>query len=169
MGAYFMNEVRPIVAESVALPLLQDVDHRALVVDYNATTAHYPSDRTIIDLFHDQVMLSPDAEAIRFGDAMLTYRQLDERSNQMAAHLGSKGVGSGRIIVVFMEHSIEVVVAILGVLKAGAAYVPIDAATPKGRIATILKDISDGTGGQTPVAITQARLRSAIAPDLADI
>ncbi|MGY3483072.1 amino acid adenylation domain-containing protein [Bradyrhizobium sp. USDA 4011] len=164
-----MNEVLPIVAESVALPPLQDADHRALVVDYNATSARYPSDRTIIDLFHDQVTLSPDAEAIRFGDAMLTYRQLDERSNQMAAHLGSQGVGPGRIIVVFMEHSIEVVVAILGVLKAGATYVPLDAATPKGRIATILKDISNGTGGQTPMAITQARLQSAIAPELADI
>ncbi|MGY3697527.1 amino acid adenylation domain-containing protein [Bradyrhizobium sp. USDA 3240] len=164
-----MNEVLPIVAESVAFPPLQDADYRARVVEYNTTSAHYPSDRTIIDLFHDQVMLSPDAEAIRFGDAMLTYRQLDERSNQVAAYLGSKGVGPGRIIVVFMEHSIEVVVAILGVLKAGAAYVPIDAATPKGRIATILKDISSGTGEQTPVVITQARLQSVISPELADI
>ena len=68
-----------------------------------------------------------------------------------------------------MEHSIEVVVAILGVLKSGAAYVPLDAATPKGRIATILKDISSGTDGRPPVAITQARLQSVISPNLADI
>ena len=112
---------------------------------------------------------SPDAEAIRFGDATLTYRQLDERSNQMATHLSSTGVGPGRIAVVFMEHSIEVVVAILGVLKSGAAYVPLDAATPKGRIATILKDISNGTDGRAPVTITQARLQSVISPNLADI
>ncbi|MCC8945474.1 non-ribosomal peptide synthetase [Bradyrhizobium sp. Arg62] len=164
-----MNEVLPIAPEGVALPLLKDSDHQALVVDYNATAARYPSDRTIIDLFRDQATRSPDAEAIRFGDATLTYRQLDERSNQMAAYLSSTGVGPGRIAVVFMEHSIEVVVAILGVLKSGAAYVPVDAATPKGRIATILQDISNGTNGRAPVAITQSRLRSGIASNLADI
>lgn len=164
-----MNEVLPIAPEGVALSLLKASDHQALVVDYNATAARYPSDRTIIDLFRDQATRSPDAEAIRFGNATLTYRQLDERSNQMAAHLSSTGVGPGRIAVVFMEHSIEVVVAILGVLKSGAAYVPVDAATPKGRIATILQDISNGTDGRAPVAITQSRLRSGIPPNLADI
>ncbi|MGY2809922.1 non-ribosomal peptide synthetase [Bradyrhizobium sp. USDA 4506] len=164
-----MNEVLPIAPEGVALPLLKDSDHQALVVDYNATAARYPSDRTIIDLFRDQATRNPDAEAIRFGDATLTYRQLDERSNQMAAYLSSTGVGPGRIAVVFMEHSIEVVVAILGVLKSGAAYVPVDAATPKGRIATILQDISNGTDGRAPVAITQSRLRSGIAANLAEI
>jgi amino acid adenylation domain-containing protein len=169
MGTHLMNEVLPIAAEGVALALLKDADHQALVVEYNATAAPYPSDRTIIDLFRDQVTRSPDAEAIRLGDATLTYRQLDERSNQMATHLSSTGVGPGRIAVVFMEHSIEVVVAILGVLKSGAAYVPLDAATPKGRIATILKDISNGTDGRPPVAITQARLQSVISSNLADI
>ncbi|MER9236282.1 amino acid adenylation domain-containing protein [Mesorhizobium sp. M0622] len=164
-----MNEVLPIAAEGVALPLLKDADHQALVVEYNATAAPYPSDRTIIDLFRDQATRSPDAEAIRFGDATLTYQQLNERSNQMATHLTSTGVGPGRIAVVFMEHSIEVVVAILGVLKSGAAYVPVDAATPKGRLATILKDIANGTDGRAPVAITQARLQSVISPNLADI
>jgi amino acid adenylation domain-containing protein len=68
-----------------------------------------------------------------------------------------------------MEHSIEVVVAILGVLKSGAAYVPVDAATPKGRLATILKDIGNGTDRRAPVSITQARLQSVIPADLADI
>ncbi|RUW26152.1 amino acid adenylation domain-containing protein [Mesorhizobium sp. M4B.F.Ca.ET.215.01.1.1] len=164
-----MNEVLPIAAEGVARPLLKGPDRRALVVEYNATAAPYPSDRTIIDLFRDQATRSPDAEAIRFGDATLTYRQLDERSDQMATHLSSIGVGPGRIAVVFMEHSIEVVVAILGVLKSGAAYVPVDAATPKGRLATILKDIADGTDGRAPVAITQTRLQSVISPNIADI
>ncbi|MGX9148070.1 non-ribosomal peptide synthetase [Mesorhizobium sp. 128a] len=164
-----MNEVLPIAPEGRALLLLKDADHQALVVEYNATAAPYPSDRTIIDLFLDQAMRNPDAEAIRFGDATLTYQQLNERSNQMATHLSSAGVGRGRIAVVFMEHSIEVVVAILGVLKSGAAYVPVDAATPKGRLATILKDIANGTDGRAPVAITQTRLQSAISPNLADI
>ncbi|TIW03378.1 MAG: hypothetical protein E5V77_03570, partial [Mesorhizobium sp.] len=79
-----MNEVLPIAVKGVALSPLKDADHKTLVVEYNATAAPYPSDRTIIDLFRDQARRSPNAEAIRFGDATLTYRQLDERSNQMA-------------------------------------------------------------------------------------
>ena len=164
-----MNEVLPIAAENVSLPLLNDDDHRALVIEYNATAAPYPSDKTIVDLFRAQVARTPDAEAIRFGDETLTYQQLNERSNQMAAHLTSIGVGPSQIVVVFMEHSIEVVVAILGILKSGAAYVPVDAATPKGRLATILKDIAKGRDGQAPVAVTQTGLQSVISPNLADI
>ncbi|WP_246529399.1 amino acid adenylation domain-containing protein [Microvirga zambiensis] len=164
-----MNEVLPIAAESMSLPLLNGDGHRTLVVDFNDTAASYPSDSTIIDLFRDQARLTPDAEAIRFGDEISSYRQLNERSNQMAAQLISTGIGPGGIVVVFMEHSIEVVVAILGILKSGAAYVPIDAATPKGRLATILKDITKGSGGRIPLAVTQAHLQAAIAPDLAGI
>jgi amino acid adenylation domain-containing protein len=164
-----MNEVLPIAAKNVSLPLLNDDDHRALVIEYNAAAAPYPSDKTIVDLFRAQVARTPDAEAIRFVDETLTYQQLNERSNQMAAHLTSTGVGPSQIVVVFMEHSIEVVVAILGILKSGAAYVPVDAATPKGRLATILKDIAKGRDGRAPVAVTQTGLQSVISPNLADI
>ncbi|WP_414474551.1 amino acid adenylation domain-containing protein [Microvirga sp. M2] len=162
-----MNELLPLTTESVPLAHLHDRDHQALVVEYNATSAPYPSHQTVVDLFRAQVAQSPDAEAIRFGAESLTYRQLNERSNQMAARLASSGVEPGRIVVVFMEHSIEVLVAILGILKSGAAYVPVDAATPKGRLATILKDIADGMGGQIPVAVTQASLQPVIPLGLA--
>ncbi|MEE1612176.1 amino acid adenylation domain-containing protein [Microvirga sp. CF3016] len=164
-----MNQILPSMLQSVTPPLLSDHDRRTLVVEYNATAAPYPSDRTIVDLFRAQVARAPDTEAIRFGDEKLTFRELNERSNQMAAHLTSTGVGPGQIVVVLMEHSIEVVVAILGILKSGAAYVPLDAATPKGRLSTILKDIAEGTGGVAPVAITQAHLQSAFSPDLAEV
>lgn len=164
-----MNKVISLALDGVAITLPSDRDHRTLVVDYNATAAPFPSDKTIIDLFRDQVMRTPDAEAIRFGAATQTYRELDARSNQLAAYLNSAGVGLGRIVALYMEHSIEVVVAILGILKSGAAYVPLDVATPRGRIATILKDIGNGTDGARPVAVTQARLQSAISSDLADV
>jgi amino acid adenylation domain-containing protein len=163
-----MNQILPSAMGSVPLPFLNDCDHRSLVVDYNATTAPYPSNESVIELFRSQVGRTPDAEAICYGTETLTYQQLNERSNQMAAHLISKGIGPGHCVVVFMEHSIEVVVAILGILKSGAAYVPLDAATPKGRIATILKDIAEGADGQIPVAITQSHLRSTLPPELAD-
>lgn len=164
-----MNKVVSMALDGVAIAAPSDHDHRTRVVDYNATAAPFPSDKTVIDLFREHVVHTPDAEAIRDRAATLNYRELDARSNQLAAYLSSVGVGPGRIVVLFMEHSIEVVVAILGILKSGAAYVPVDVATPKGRIATILKDIRNGTDGTMPVAITQARLQSVISPDLADI
>ncbi|WP_262030990.1 amino acid adenylation domain-containing protein [Microvirga sp. Mcv34] len=164
-----MNQILPAPMDSVTLPLLNDRDHQSLVIDYNATEAPYPSSETIIELLRSQVARTPDAEAIRDGSETLTYQQLNERSNQVAAYLASSGVGPGRCVVVLMEHSMEVVVAILGILKSGAAYVPLDAATPKGRIARILKDIADGTGEAPTLAITQSHLQSNLPPALVDV
>jgi amino acid adenylation domain-containing protein len=164
-----MNEHLTFATKKIALPLLDNRDHQALVVEYNATSAVYPSDRTVVDLFQAQVGRTPDAEAIRFGDEWLTYRQLNERSNQMAAYLSSIGIGPGRTVVLFMEHSIGVLVAIIGILKTGAAYVPLDTTTPPGRLSTILKEIGQGDDGAVPVAITQTRLKQVISPELAQV
>src|SRR6202040_4082485 len=118
-----------------------------------------PSDRTIIDLFNAQAVATPNDEAIRFGSDSLTYRKLDDRANQFATHLRSLAVRRGDFVVVLMEHSIEVVYAILGILKAGAAYVPVDPAAPKERLAFMLKDIAEGLGGALPTVVTQSRLQ----------
>ena len=122
------------------------------------SSAPYPSDKTIIDLFLAQVARTPNDEAIRFGDQSLTYRELNERANQIAAHLRSLGVGPGELVTIFMDHSIEVVVTILGVLKAGAAYVPVDPSSPKERVAFMLRDITEGLGGILPALVTQSHL-----------
>ena len=134
-------------------------EHEKLVVEYNNSAAPYPSDQTIVDLFHAQVALTPDAEAIRFGAGALSYRQLNDRANQFATHLRALGVRRGEFVVLFMEHSIEVVCAILGVLKAAAAYVPVDPAAPKERVAFMLRDIAEGLGGILPTVVTQSHLR----------
>ena len=135
-------------------------DHQSLVVDYNRSAAPYPADTSIIGLFLDQVARTPDAEAIRFGDRALTYRELDQRANQMAARLAGAGVTANQVVVLAMEHSIEVVCAILGVLKAGAAYAPVDPSIPRERLVSILRDIASEMGGARPVLVTQARLVS---------
>jgi amino acid adenylation domain-containing protein len=133
-------------------------EHRSLVIDYNSSAAPYPSEMTIVDLFAAQVARTPHVEAIRLGDESLTYRQLNHRANQMAAHLRALGVAPGELVMIFMEHSIEVVVAILGVLKSGAAYVPVDPASPKDRLAFILQDMKEGLGGILPTLVTHSRL-----------
>jgi len=135
-----------------------DSEHRSLVVDFNNSAAPYPSDQTIIDLFLQQVAVTPDEEAIRFRDEALTYRQLNDRASQLARHLRALGVGRGELVVVFMDHSIEVVCAILGILKAGAAYAPVDPAAPRERLAFMLEDVADGLGGILPTVITHSRL-----------
>src|SRR6266576_3211421 len=132
--------------------------HRALVVEYNDSASPYPADKTIVALFEEQVGRTPNDEAIRFGEQSLTYRELSDRANQMAAHLGTLGVGPDHLVGLYMEYSIEVVYAILGVLKAGAAYVPVDPASPSERVAFMLQDMAAGRVGTLPVLVTQSRL-----------
>src|SRR6266480_649449 len=141
-------------------PTMNFSEHQTLVVDYNNSAASYPSDQTIIDLFEAQVAATPDEEAIRCGGEALSYRQLNNRANQFATHLRSLAVRRGEFVVIFMEHSTEVVCAILGVLKAGAAYVPVDPAAPKERLAFMLQDIAEGLGGILPTVVTQSHLQN---------
>src|SRR6266581_4499685 len=143
---------------------LTEREHRSLVVEYNDSASPYPADKTIVALFEDQVARTPDDEAIRFGDQSLTYRELNERANQMAAHLGASGVGlePNQLVALYMEHSIEVVCAILGVLKTGAAYVPIDPASPRERLGFMLQDIAAARAGAVPVLVTQSQLRGGV-------
>ena len=111
---------------------LSEREHRSLVIEYNHSAAPYPADKTIVELFEAQVARTPNSEAIRLGNQSLNFGRLNERANQLAAHLCALGVGLEQPVILYMEHSLEVVCAILGVLKAGAAYVPIDpASTPK--------------------------------------
>src|ERR1700688_2933049 len=140
-------------------------EYQSHVIEYNNSTVSYPRAETIIELFESQVARTPNDEAVRLGDQSVNYSQLNERANQMAAHLRTLGVGPERLVTLYMEHSIEVVCAILGVLKAGAAYVPVDpASTPIERLAFILRDISEGTAnhGASPLLVTHSRLVSNI-------
>ena len=149
-----------------------DSEHRSLVVEYNDSTAPYPADKTVVELFEAQVARTPNDEAVRLGDRSLSYAQLNERTNQLAAHLRTLGAGPERLVALYMEHSIEIVCAILGVLKAGAAYVPVDpATTPTDRLVFILKDISQGTAacGALPVLVTHSRLLSTLPRDAAEV
>jgi amino acid adenylation domain-containing protein len=139
------------------LPMLTSVERHQLLEEFNATTSPYPWDKTIVQLFEDQVRESPSAVAIVFEDEQLTYQQLNERANQLAGYLRSKGVGIERLLPICIERSIEMIVGILGILKAGAAYVPIDPEYPQERISYMLQDTgatlvltSNGTSAMLP-------------------
>ena len=111
---------------------------------------------SFLEMFERQVDETPDAPAIRLGSAMLTYRELDRRSNQLAHHLRELGVGPDVLVGVCLERSFDMVAAVLAVLKAGGAYAPLDAAYPRARLAFMLSDT------RAPVVLTQSSLVEAL-------
>lgn len=113
--------------------------HR-LLVEWNDTAQAYRTDRCVHELFTEQATKTPRAPAVSFGNTELTYADLDSRSNQCAHYLRSLGMGPDRVVGVCMERSPELIVALLGILKAGAAYLPLDAAYPPARLAFMLTD-----------------------------
>jgi len=137
--------------------------------EFNDAASPYPADKTVVELFEAQVACAPDGVAIHCGDQSLTYRELNDRANQVAAHLGARGVGVDQLVALYMDHSIEVVCAILGVLKTGAAYVPIDPASPKERLAFMLRDIAAARAGALPVLVTQSHLEGSVPRSVARV
>jgi amino acid adenylation domain-containing protein len=97
-------------------------------------------DKLVLQLFEDQAQISPDAVALRYQDRVLTYAQLDERANQLANHLLKRGIGAESVVALCLDRSPEVIIAILGTFKAGAAYMPIDTALPEKRVAWMLEE-----------------------------
>src|ERR1700744_1692422 len=121
------------------LPMLTKAEHELLTGFNNTEVKHSPG-KTIIDLFEEQVERRPDRTAVVFKDEKVTYKQLNERSNQLAHYLKQKGVKEETLVPICIERSVEMIVAILGIWKAGGAYVPIDPESPDSRINYFLKD-----------------------------
>lgn len=121
------------------LPMLGADERRQLLEDWNQTSLEYPQ-TCLHQLFERQARATPDRVAISFADKNLTYSQLNARSNQLARHLRKRGAGPDSVVGIYIERSLDMVVALLGVLKAGAAYVPLDPSYPHSRIAFILED-----------------------------
>ena len=105
---------------------------------FNNTAVDYPRNKTIVDLFEEQVEKTPNNIAVVFEDNQLTYRELNEKANSLANYLVSKGIKNNDIIGIMPNRSLEMVVGLLAILKAGAAYLPIDPEYPAQRIAYML-------------------------------
>jgi amino acid adenylation domain-containing protein len=110
------------------------------LLECNRTEVDYPRDSTIADQFNQQVAKTPDAIAIVAKDKQLSYRELDERSNRLARHLQSLGVKPDTLVGVAMGRSETLIVSLLAILKAGAAYVPLDPTHPKERLSLVIDD-----------------------------
>lgn len=157
MSRHFTTLLAGIIAAPstpiATLPLLTEAEQRQILVSWNETAADYPDDRCIHQLFEEQVERTPDAVAVEMAEARrrdphaplstlqsLTYRELNDRANQVAHHLRTLGVGPESVVGICMERSVEMVVGLLGILKAGGAYLPLDPMYPAERLAYMLED-----------------------------
>lgn len=130
------NADRPVAS----IPILSARERRQLVIDWNQTQRPYPR-QTVHKLFDEQVERTPDAPAVLCGDDQLTYRELASRANALAAKLERLGVHSGsKVGVIVADRNLEMIVAVLAVLKSGAAYVPLDAKLPQARLDFLIRD-----------------------------
>jgi amino acid adenylation domain-containing protein/FkbM family methyltransferase len=129
-----------------SLDILSDSEWRRLVIEFNRTAADYGQGNLIHKIFEAQVERTPDSVAVEFEGAQLSYAELNERANRLAHYMIGSGVKPGAMAPICLERSPEMVVGLLGILKAGATYIPIDPAYPKERIRFILDDVQ-------PVAI----------------
>jgi len=134
------------------LPLLSEAENHQLLVEWNNTTTDYPKESSIHRLFEAQVDRTPDTVAVILERRRLTYEELNQRANQVAQYLKEAGVGRGKLVGICVDRSLEMIVGLLGILKAGAAYVPLDPDYPKERLAFMLEDT------QLTVLITQEAL-----------
>lgn len=121
------------------IKLLSEKEINYKVHTLNSTQNAYPN-KTVYELFEEQANLTPNEVALEFKEKVLTYKELNEKSNQLANYLREKGVKKGSIVGIMMTHTFELVIGILGVLKAGAAYIPIDTNYPIERINYVLQD-----------------------------
>ena len=135
-------------------PALSEAEFRQRLTSWNHTAADYPRDKCVHELVEAQTARRPDAVAVVGTDATLTYRELNERANQVAHRLRALGIGPDALVAICLERSPEMLVGLLGILKAGGAYVPLDPAYPRERLAFMVRD----SGAR--VLLTQNRLRA---------
>lgn len=157
MAGHFTTLLTNAVAEPEqnvsTVPMLAESEAQQLLVEWNATDKAFPKDTTLVSLFEAQAGRTPDATALVAGTERFTYRDLNEKAEEIAALLRSYGVGAGTLVAICLERSWRMIAGILGILKAGGAYVPLDPVYPKDRLAFILEDT------QAPVLLTQASLK----------
>ncbi|WP_437675103.1 amino acid adenylation domain-containing protein [Sorangium sp. So ce131] len=145
------------------LSLLGEIEARRVATEWNATERAYGDERPVHEVIEAQAERTPDAVAVIFEERRLSYRELNARANQVARALRRRGVGPDGLVAIAAERSVELVVGLLGILKAGAAYVPIDPEYPAERIAFMLEDAG------APVLVSQWPVASRLPAHRAEV
>src|SRR5581483_1174563 len=135
-----------------ALPFLPQHERLKVVQGFNATAAPFPQHKLVHHLFEEQVARTPESIAVEHGEGRLSYAELNRRANQLARYLLEQGVGPDQPVGLCVERGLGMVISLLGILKAGSAYVPLDPNYPPERLSHMLED------ARPKVILTQARL-----------
>ncbi|MFQ5629958.1 MAG: condensation domain-containing protein, partial [bacterium] len=135
------------------LPLLKAAEKEQVCVTWNDTKQHFPVEKCAHELFEAHAEQAPEAIAVVYRDQQLTYGELNRRANRLAQHLQDLGIGPEKPVGICMERSLEMIVGMLAVLKAGGAYLPLDPIYPQDRLAFMLSD------ARAPVLLTEERLK----------
>jgi amino acid adenylation domain-containing protein/thioester reductase-like protein len=122
------------------IKLLSKEEEEEIIGKQSGETVEYPKDKCIHNMFEEQVERTPDRIAVEYKEEKLTYKELNERSNQLAHYLQENGVGPDVAVGLYTERSLEMVIGLLGILKAGGAYVPLDPLFPKDRLSYIINE-----------------------------
>jgi amino acid adenylation domain-containing protein len=141
------------------LPLLSEPERHQFLVEWNESDREYPKDKCIQELFESQVERTPDAIAVVFEEQQLTYRELNNRANQLAHYLHKLGVRPEVPVGICMERSIPMIIGLLGILKAGGAYLPLDPNYPEARLGFMLEDT------QASLVVSDLASRDSLPPD----
>jgi len=156
MLEHFKNLLTGLVADPDAapaiVPVLSEGERHRILVEWNATAVRYPGDMRLPSYIEQQAERTPDAVALTYDDQVLSYRELNARANQLAHHLRSLGVGPDTMVGICLQRSVEMVVGLLGIVKAGAAYVPLDPDYPRDRLEYMIQDAG------VPVLLSQQEL-----------
>jgi amino acid adenylation domain-containing protein len=160
--ALVQSAVREPAARLCDLTMMTAGERSVLVVDRNDTQRDIP-DLTIHQLIERQVERTPNAVAVEAAGVRLTYRELNQRANRLARRLQSAGATAGTLVAVCVDRTIDLIIAPLAVLKAGAAYLPLDPGFPKERLAYLLED------AQAPVLIAARHLEGQLPPTAAQL
>ncbi|MBV9495593.1 MAG: amino acid adenylation domain-containing protein, partial [Acidobacteria bacterium] len=144
-------------AKLLDLDLVGEVETQKLLVELNATAASYPTDECLHDAFVARATREPNRIAVLYGDQKWTYGQLLARSQKLALYLQSAGVQPDQLVGVCMDRTVDMLVAMLGILQAGGAYVPLDPAYPDDRLAYMVRD------SRATIVLTQESLRTQLA------
>jgi amino acid adenylation domain-containing protein/thioester reductase-like protein len=145
------------------LSLMNSAQLQQLLAQWNHTEADYPAHLCIHQLLEAQVERTPDAVAVMFEDQSLTYRELNARANQLAHYLQTLQVGPEILVGICLERSLEMAIGLLGILKGGGAYIPLDPSYPQDRLALMIED------SQLPVLLTESSQLAKLPPHQAEV
>lgn len=163
MGGHFETLMAGIAADPnqrvLDLPIVTKAEAVQILEEWNPPEQPIKSARCIHEFFEERVEQSPDAVAVIFEGQQLTYRELNQRANQLAHYLQKRGVGPEALVGICVERSLEMIIGLLGVLKAGGAYLPLDPTYPRERLAFMIQD------SRISLLLTHAALRETLAFD----